>query len=83
MAERGVGHLRTDVIERFVSSLRVIDARTRVAVCRDSDDDKFIGCAVDAKASCVVTGDKDLLSLRRYGEVRFLTAAEFCEGLAL
>ena len=42
----------------------VID--TKVEVSRDPDDDKFISCAVDAKALYVVSGDKDLLEVGRY-----------------
>lgn len=30
-------------------------------VCRDSDDDKFIACALGGAVDVVVTGDKDLL----------------------
>lgn len=54
----------------------VID--TKVEVSRDPDDDKFISCAVDAKALYVVSGDKDLLEVGRYRFVEILTAAEFC-----
>ena len=42
-------------------------------VCRDPDDDKFLACAVSAKVAFLVSGDKDLCSLRKFGPVRILT----------
>jgi predicted nucleic acid-binding protein len=45
-------------------------------VCRDPDDDKFLYCARQAKASALVTGDRDLLVLApRWRGVRILTVA--------
>ncbi len=41
-------------------------------VCRDPDDDKFLACAASAKVSFLVSGDKDLCSLGRFGPVRIL-----------
>ena len=32
-------------------------------LCRDSEDDKFIDCAIAGKASFIVSGDQDLLVL--------------------
>jgi putative PIN family toxin of toxin-antitoxin system len=42
-------------------------------VCRDPDDDKFLACAASAKVAFVVSGDKDLCSLGKFGLVRILT----------
>ena len=41
-------------------------------VCRDPNDDMFLAVAVNAQAPYVVTGDKDLLSLRKYKSIVFL-----------
>src|SRR4051794_11167431 len=46
-------------------------------VCRDADDDQVLGTAVAGKATCVVTGDNDLLVLRRFKEVEILSPAKF------
>lgn len=45
--------------------------------CRDPDDDKFLHCALSAGAQVVVTGDKDLLSMGRIGDVELLNPAVF------
>ena len=44
---------------------------------RDPDDDKFIRCALAGKCARLVTGDDDLLSLKRVGKVAILSPAEF------
>jgi uncharacterized protein len=42
-------------------------------VCREPDDDKFLGCAASAKVAFLVSGDKDLCSLAKFGAVRIVT----------
>ena len=44
---------------------------------RDPDDDKFIACAVSAKANLVVSGDKDLLDLRHYNGIKIISPKQF------
>ena len=60
-----------------VSALEIIQAKSRIEVCRDPDDNKFISCAVDGHCYYVVSGDKDLLSVEQYADVRIITVAEF------
>jgi uncharacterized protein len=42
-------------------------------VCRDPDDDKFLACAASAKVAFLISGDKDLCSLGKFGQIRVLT----------
>jgi len=46
-------------------------------VCRDPDDDKFISCAISARARYIVSGDKDLSELKKYKTVKIITPAQF------
>ena len=46
-------------------------------LCRDPDDDKFIECADDAKCVYIVSGDKGLLSLKKYKDIEIVTVADF------
>jgi putative PIN family toxin of toxin-antitoxin system len=51
------------------------------SICRDMDDDWVIACAVVGEADYIVSGDRDLLSLERVGEIPILSAARFLESL--
>lgn len=46
-------------------------------VCRDPDDDMVLACAVAAGASAIISGDKDLLVLNPFGNIRILSPAEY------
>jgi putative PIN family toxin of toxin-antitoxin system len=45
--------------------------------CRDPKDNKFLELAVCANASCIITGDKDLLILNPFRGIPILSAADF------
>jgi uncharacterized protein len=59
----------------------VAPAETINAVTQDPDDNKFLECAVAADASCIISGDAHLLSLKHYGDIAILTPAEFLSSL--
>ena len=60
---------------------RVINVSIRIDVCRDPDDNKFIECAVDSKCYYIISGDKDLLTVKEYDGIEIVTVAEFLEIL--
>jgi len=51
------------------------------SVCRDPDDDRMIACAVAGRADVIVSGDNDLLSLEKVGDVEILSPAQFLETI--
>jgi len=48
-----------------------------VPVCRDPDDDWVLATAVTGACRCIVTGDKDLLTVGGYDGVRILGPRAF------
>jgi putative PIN family toxin of toxin-antitoxin system len=46
-------------------------------VCRDKDDDEILALASDNKVAYIITGDKDLLVLKKYGSVEIVSPREF------
>lgn len=52
------------------------------AVKDDPDDNKIVECAVAANAEYIISGDKHLLRLRAYKQIKIVTAKEFCELLS-
>ena len=54
-----------------------------IMACRDPKDDKFLELAVSANASCIITGDKDLLVLHPFRNIAILNAVDFIEKFKL
>jgi putative PIN family toxin of toxin-antitoxin system len=46
-------------------------------ICRDPNDDMIIACAIDATADYIVTGDEDLLILKRYKDIIMINPRNF------
>ena len=59
----------------------LVDITEEVYACRDPKDDKFLELAVNGRASCVITGDEDLLALHPFRGIPILTPAQFLEAL--
>ena len=52
-----------------------------VSYTRDPKDDKFISCALDAKADYLVSGDKDILSITGSFPFEVVSPAKFLSRL--
>jgi len=64
--------------EEILPFFEVMEVRDKVTgICRDPADDKFISCAVSAGADFIVTGDKDLMAVKRYRSVKIVSASDF------
>jgi uncharacterized protein len=50
-------------------------------ICRDPEDDTFLACAASAKVAFLVSGDKDLCSLGKFGRVRIITPEQLLARL--
>ena len=48
---------------------------------RDPGDDKFVNCAKSDGASYIVSGDKDLLVLKKVGDLEIITASNYLKSL--
>lgn len=70
-------NLNEELRKKFFSNLQSFEMVSDLKVCRDPDDDKFINCAIDAKAIYIVSGDNDLLTLKNFAGVEIVTAREF------
>jgi uncharacterized protein len=59
-----------------------VDGNLRLhAVAEDPDDDKYVEAAVEGLAQFVLTGDKHLLSLKAYENIRIVTPRMFLDLL--
>jgi uncharacterized protein len=48
-----------------------------VQECRDPKDDKILELALNGQARYIISGDKDLLVLNPFRDVKIVTAEEF------
>lgn len=55
----------------------IIEDKNLVQICRDSEDNKFLNCAITGGANYIVSGDDDLLSLKIIGSTEIITSAKF------
>lgn len=55
----------------------VTPARLDTPVCRDEDDDNILAIAVTGNCDLIITGDKDLLVLKQFGEVQIISPGDF------
>lgn len=65
-----------DVFERYIE---IINVKSQIQVCRDPNDDFLLALAKDGTADYLITGDKDLLSLKKFEHTRIITFSEFTE----
>ena len=77
--KRKADRFNETLFDRFLETVRVIVPYRNIRISRDPDDDKFIECAAAAGAFFIVSGDKDLLVLKRYEDTEIITAKDFCE----
>lgn len=68
---------RWAVIKNIELNTLLFSPDISVTECRDPKDNKFLELAVFANASCLVTGDKDLLVLHPFRNISILNAVDF------
>ena len=52
-----------------------------VKICRDPKDNFLLSLAVDGHADFLLTGDKDLLDLSKFGDTKIITISDFLKTL--
>ncbi|MBS1745240.1 MAG: putative toxin-antitoxin system toxin component, PIN family [Bacteroidetes bacterium] len=70
-------HARLDTLREFEEETLMLPIKTAVTACRDPNNNKFLELAVAANASCIITGDRDLLILHPFQNIPILNAADF------
>ncbi|MBU0487147.1 MAG: putative toxin-antitoxin system toxin component, PIN family [Bacteroidetes bacterium] len=58
-----------------------IEISTEVNQCRDPKDNFLISLAIDGKANYLITGDDDLLELKKIGRIKIVNFSQFEEGV--
>ncbi|MBO4440086.1 MAG: putative toxin-antitoxin system toxin component, PIN family [Spirochaetaceae bacterium] len=69
------------VLQKIIEKSTIIEPKHKISICRDSDDDKFISCALEGKCLYIVSGDNDLLSLGKIENVEIITVSDFLKKI--
>jgi putative PIN family toxin of toxin-antitoxin system len=74
-------HLNDQDIDALLALIalrgELVTPTRKVKICRDPKDDMFIEAALASNAEVIVTGDEDLLTLKKFETVRFFTPRVF------
>jgi uncharacterized protein len=68
---------RFAALKEFRAKAFLINVDIAITECRDPKDNKFLELAVAAKASCIITGDTDLLVLNPFRGIPILNDSDF------
>lgn len=68
---------RERFLARLVLEATLVDVTVHIQECRDPKDDKVLELALSSHATCVISGDQDLLELNPFRQIPILTPAEF------
>lgn len=63
----------------FEPFMELIEVNSNINVCRDPKDDFLLALAKDGNANFLLTGDKDLLELKRFGHTNIVALSHFLE----
>ncbi|MBC7334323.1 MAG: putative toxin-antitoxin system toxin component, PIN family [Actinobacteria bacterium] len=65
-------------LDNILEFCNIAEVNKKIAFVKDDpDDDKALECAVSAKCDYIVTGDKHLLKLKSYQNIKILGPADF------
>ncbi|MBI4926019.1 MAG: putative toxin-antitoxin system toxin component, PIN family [Bdellovibrio sp.] len=56
---------------------RIVIPQKHFKICRDPKDNKFLDCAISGRASFIITGDNDLLSIGQLMTVEIINPKKF------
>jgi putative PIN family toxin of toxin-antitoxin system len=65
-----------ETVEEYADFVKV---QTQIEVCRDTKDNFLLSLSVDGNADILLTGDKDLLDLIKFGETKIMTISNFLQ----
>jgi putative PIN family toxin of toxin-antitoxin system len=72
---------RDRFLEALVREAVLVEISEQIQICRDPKDDKFLELAVSGEATCLISGDDDLLQLGRFREIPILSPDQFLSWL--
>ncbi len=66
-----------DLLQQISLRAEFITVTSTTAICRDPEDNFLLSLSKDGRATHLITGDKDLLDLNKFGKTVIVTIAEY------
>lgn len=55
----------------------IVKPREHISIFQDEPDNRILECAAAGKADAIVTGDKEMLKLGKYGGIRIISLKDY------
>ena len=68
---------RHEAVDFIAINALLYSPKININACRDPKDNKFLELAIAAEASCIITGDQDLLVLHPFDAIPIISAIDF------
>jgi putative PIN family toxin of toxin-antitoxin system len=68
-----------EMLTTFEPFIDLVEVESIVTICRDPKDNFLLALAKDGKADYLLTGDKDLLELKKFGKTKIKTITAFID----
>jgi len=65
------------LLQMLIEIAEIVDVRSVVEICRDPKDNFLLALAQDGNAAYLITGDRDLLTLKKLGKTKIVTLTDF------
>jgi hypothetical protein len=69
------------IVAQILAVTQLVETKSRKSwIIQDPADDIVLNCAVDNSADYIISGDQDILRLKRIDGMEILTPTEFLQG---
>ena len=69
-----------DILETIGEYAEFVNVKSAATICRDPKDNFLLSLSIDSQADYLLTGDNDLLVLKKINKTKIITIAEFFEN---
>ncbi len=80
ITKRTTAKARQFILRHYLNNSIQVLPKSRIKVVEHDSDNKFLEVAVEAKAQFIITGDQHLLKLKKFNEIKIITAKQFMES---
>ena len=71
------------LLQQISLQAKFVVTKTEINACRDPKDNFLLALAVDGNATHLITGDKDLLDLEKFGNTAIVTLSDYLHNHSL